>query len=292
MALGGKAFSIYVYLWYNRVMNILFCGDRNILDGITISCLSLLKNAKEPLSIYVLTMDYANKKKRYHGITDNDTVTLVKELKKVNDKNTLKIIDVGEQFKKEPATANMRTYFTPYCMLRLYADELPDFPNKILYLDTDVVCVGNPSELYNMNMDNYEMAGVLDRYGSHIYRMPFGRKKYINSGVLLMNLKKIRETGLFKRARKACKRWPMIMPDQSALNFCSKFKKIVPTKFNDQKEITKDTVFRHFSNTFQFFPYFKVISIKPWNEKALHSELNCYEIDDILNKWKALKEVK
>ena len=62
-------------------------------------------------------------------------------------------------------------------------------------------------------------------------------------------------------------------------------------KYNNQKEIAKDTVFRHFSNTFQFFPCFKVISIKPWQEKALHEELNCHEIDDILTEWKSLKEV-
>ena len=46
-----------VNIWYNKYMNILFCGDRNIVDGITIACLSLLKNVKEPLSIYILTMD-------------------------------------------------------------------------------------------------------------------------------------------------------------------------------------------------------------------------------------------
>ena len=272
-------------------MNILFCGDKGIVKGVTIATLSLIKNAKAPLNIFVLTMDYANKRKRYQKIAETDVKELAKKLKAADARNSLTILDIGEQFKKEPATANMRTYFTPYCMLRLYADEL-GLPDKILYLDTDVVCLNDPSELYDMNMDKYEMAGVLDRYGSNIYRIPFGKKRYINSGVLLINLKKIRETGLFKRARRACKRYPMVMPDQSALNFCSHYKKIVPTKFNNQKEITRDTVFRHFSNTFQFFPYFKVISIKPWNEKALHEELNCYEIDDILEEWKKMKEVK
>lgn len=273
-------------------MNILFCGDRNIVDGITIAVLSLIKNVREPLNIYVLTMDYANAKKRYHAITEKDLAGLIKTLERANSKNTLKIIDVGEEFKKEPATANLRTYFTPYCMLRLYADKLADFPEKILYLDTDVVCLKDPSALYDINMDKYEMAGALDRYGSHIYRVPFGKKRYINSGVLLLNLKKIRETNLFERARKACKKYPMVMPDQSALNFCSKYKKIVSEEFNNQKEITKNTVFRHFSNTFKFFPFFKVIRIKPWDEKLLHENLNCHELDDILIEWKALKEVK
>lgn len=272
-------------------MNILFCGDKNIVDGVTIAILSLLKNVKDNLNIFILTMDYKNARKKYRRISEDDVKELKKRLKAKNPKNELTIIDVGEQFKKEPATANMRTYFTPYCMLRLYADSL-DLPEKMLYLDTDVVCLKDPSELYNTDMTNYEMAGVLDRYGSHVFHLPFKEKQYINSGVLLMNLTKIKETALFKRARRACKKYPMIMPDQSALNFCSKYKKIMPTEFNNQKEITKNTIFRHFSNTFQFFPFFKVIRIKPWDVEKLHEKLHCHEIDDIIVEWKGLKEVK
>ena len=273
-------------------MNILFCGDRKIVDGLMISVLSLLKHVTEPLNVYVLTMNYANKKKRYYAITEVELAELEKAMKRVDKRNELKVIDVGELFRKEPATANARTYFTPYCLLRLYADQIAELPEKILYLDTDVVCLGDPASLYDMNMKEYEMAGALDRYGSNIYRLPFGKKRYINSGVLLMNLKKIRETGLFKKARRMCARVPMVMPDQSALNFCSKHKKIVGVEYNNQKEITPKTVFRHFSNTFKFWPYFKVIRIKPWDEQALHDGLNCYEIDDILAEWKKLKEKK
>ena len=36
-------------------MNILYCGDKNIIDGLIISILSLLKNTNEILNIYVLT---------------------------------------------------------------------------------------------------------------------------------------------------------------------------------------------------------------------------------------------
>lgn len=36
-------------------MNILFCGDGNIADGVIISTLSLLKNTKDILHIYLLT---------------------------------------------------------------------------------------------------------------------------------------------------------------------------------------------------------------------------------------------
>ena len=37
-------------------MNILYCGDKKVLDGLIISVLSLAKQTKEPLNIFVLTM--------------------------------------------------------------------------------------------------------------------------------------------------------------------------------------------------------------------------------------------
>ena len=45
-------------------MNILYCGDKNIEKGLTISILSLLKNIKEELNIYVLTIQLEKEKKK------------------------------------------------------------------------------------------------------------------------------------------------------------------------------------------------------------------------------------
>lgn len=266
-------------------MNILYCGDKNILDGLMISVLSLMKNSSEPIKVYVLTMDY----KKYRGISMEDVSELVAEMKKRDARNELKILDIGEVFRRDPVTANDKSYFTPYCMLRLYADEIPELPDKILYLDTDVVCLNDPRELTDMDNSKYELVGVLDRYGGKIFKKPMAAEKYLNSGVLLLNLRLIRETRLFKRAREMCKKRPMVMPDQTSLNFLVKYKKIVEKKFNEQREIRRDTVFRHFSNTFQFFPYFKVQKIKPWEVEKLHNLLNTHEFDDVLEQWQQLK---
>lgn len=38
------------------MMNILFCGDHSVEDGILIATLSLIKHVREPLHIYVMTM--------------------------------------------------------------------------------------------------------------------------------------------------------------------------------------------------------------------------------------------
>ena len=273
-------------------MDVMYCGDKNILDGLTISVLSLLKNTSGPLRVYVLTMIFSLPGKKYQPIMQSDVEFLSAKLKEKNHESFVKVIDVTEFYKKEPATANRRSYFTPYCMLRLYADQIPEIPDKILYLDTDIVCLKNPMEFYKIDNSKYEMVGVLDRYGGKIIRFPLTRQKYINSGVLLLNLPLIRETKLFYKAREMCrKRW-MIMPDQSALNFSVKYKKIVDKKFNDQKEILPETVFRHFSNTFKFFPYFKVIKIKPWDVDKVHNILDYHQFDDILDEWQKLKAHK
>lgn len=270
-------------------MNVLFCGDRKIIDGLTIAVLSLLKQVSKPLTVYVFTMDFEAAGKKFHKISESDLSGLAKKMRQKNPKNELIVLDISGLYKKDPVTANKHSYFTPYCMLRLYADQIPGFPEKILYLDTDVVCLNDPAELYEMNNSRYEMVGVLDRYGGKIFRRPFGKQKYINSGVLLLNLGLIRKTGLFKKAREMCEKLPMVMPDQTALNFCVKYKKIVKKKFNDQEKIQKDTVFRHFSNTFKFFPYFKVQKIKPWNVDKLHEILKTHEFDDVLEEWRELK---
>ena len=39
-------------------MNILYCGDEGISRGVLVSVLSLMKNCKEPLEIYIMTIKY------------------------------------------------------------------------------------------------------------------------------------------------------------------------------------------------------------------------------------------
>ena len=42
---------------------------------------------------------------------------------------------------------------------------IPQIPDKILYLDIDIMAAGDISELYRINIDNYEYAAVKEKYG-------------------------------------------------------------------------------------------------------------------------------
>ena len=271
-------------------MNILYCGDKEIEAGLIISILSLLKNVKEKLNIYVLTMNLNINKKKYNAISNMSINYLNTLVKKENENSFVKKIDITNLFLDELPEKNIETRFTPFCMTRLFADEIEEIPDKILYLDTDVICRKDCLEFYNQNIQNYEIVGVLDFYGSWLFRKNVFKRDYLNSGVLLLNMKKIRETKLFKNCRKMCIEKEMFMPDQSAINKLVKNKKIMPRKYNEQRRLHNNTVFQHFTTSFRLFPIFHSVTIKPWNIEEVHKKLKIIEYDDILNKYLKIKE--
>ena len=269
-------------------MNILYCGDKNIADGLIISILSIVKHNKSVLHIYILTA--CIKKKNVFPLEDQVVKYLDKLVKKENKNSFVQKIDITEKFLKELPVKNIDTRFTPCCMLRLFADKIESLPKKILYLDNDVVCRKDFSDFYDIKMNNYEIAGVLDCFGSHFFRKNIFKRDYLNSGVLLMNLEKIKKTKLFKRAREMCIAKNMFMPDQSSLNKLAKEKLIVPRKYNEQRKLKTDTVFQHFTTTFVFFPYIHTRTVKPWDVERMHNVLKLYEYDDILKNYHIVKE--
>lgn len=259
-------------------MNILFCGDRNVQDGLLIAVLSLLENTQEHLDIYVLTIDMSMNGRIYSPIEQtfvdylNETVSA-----QYDDRLYTKLIDTTDLFKDETPDANLSTRFTPCCMLRLFADKIDEIPDRILYLDTDVICRRDFGDFYYQNMDGVEIAGVLDYYGSWFFRKNIFKRDYLNSGVLLMNMCELRKTGLLSSCRHMCTTKQMFMPDQSALNKLSVSKRICERKYNDQRRLHSDTVLQHFTTHFKFFPYVRTETVKPWQTEEVTTILHIPE---------------
>ena len=132
-------------------------------------------------------------------------------------------------------------------------------------------------------MGNVEIIGVPDRYGQWFFGRIW-RREYLNSGVLLMNLAAIRQSGLFERCRVLCRDKNMFLPDQAALNRLA-LKRKAPRRFNEQAAIRSDTVFKHFSTYFSFFPTIHAVTIKPWQPDAMHDVLHIHEFDPLLTRY-------
>jgi len=266
-------------------INILYCGDRNIEDGLILSVLSLIKHTAEPLHIYVMTMGLTLGEREILPVSQETVQYLDDYVKQENADNSVMLIDATELFQADPPTANLGTRFTPCCMLRLYADQFPELPERILYLDNDVLCRGDYSSFYHQDMEGCEMAGVLDYYGKWFFRNRLLHMDYVNSGVLLLNLRQTRKTDLFARCRAMCRVKRMFMPDQSAINKLAHSKRLWGRAYNEQRKMHQNTVFKLFTTSFRFFPWVHTLTVKPWQFEQVHQKLKLHEYDDIFQEY-------
>ncbi|MCQ2449651.1 MAG: glycosyltransferase family 8 protein [Clostridia bacterium] len=271
-------------------MNVLYCGDGNIEDGVIISSLSLCQTVKRPIRFFILTANITHRSTSRKAVDPRFAEFLQAQLQRYNPQSTVTLIDGSDLFSANPPTANMDTRFTPGCMLRLYADLAEGLPDRILYLDNDVICRKDPSAFYDQDMEKTSVAGVLDYYGSWFFKKNIFKRDYLNSGVLLLNMKRIRETALFEKCRTLCRDEEMFLPDQSALNRLCADKKICKAKYNEQHRLRSDTVFQHFTTAFRFFPLFHTVSVKPWNVTDMHRILNLHEYDALLEEYQEISQ--
>ncbi|WP_082409412.1 glycosyltransferase [Secundilactobacillus paracollinoides] len=269
-------------------LDILYCGDDHMFSGLIISILSLTKHAQEPLNIYILTGQLYNRHQQFQALTDDHAAFLNQLVKRENVDSGVTKIDITTQFEADLPKANINTLFTPYSMLRLYSDLVPQFSDRILYLDADVVCRRPFEDFYHQSLAGTDFVGVLDHYGRWFFHHQQRAFDYINSGMLLMNLDMIRQDKLLARCRECCRKWPMIMPDQSAMNKLAKHKAFAPEKYNEQQDVQSDTVFQHFSTRWKLWPIVHTVSVKPWEVDKVHQQLHLHEYDDILAEYQEI----
>ena len=269
-------------------MNLLFSGNDNVFDGILTCLLSVFKRTevKEPFTVYILTMDVSRMKSEYIAFKDDKLAFLEDVAKKYNQDNKIVKVDVTELYEREFANSpNEQCYCSPYTLLRLFIDLIPEIPEKILYLDVDILFNRDIKLLYDTELEGYEYAASRDHYGKYLVH-----PNYINAGVLLFNMKEARQTGLFEKARKLIKTKKLPFADQSALYRSTTKKKMLPQRFNDQKFLHKHTVVRHFSKRLFYLPYPHTDNIKQWNVTKVHTVFHYDQFDDVLYEYIYLRE--
>lgn len=265
------------------MINILFSGNGKVFDGALTTVLSIMKRTetKEPFNVYIYTMNLTRIKDAYTCISDEQISFLQNVMKKYNEDNKVTKVDVTDLYESQFAYCpNEGAYCSPYTLLRLFADQVPGMPDKILYLDIDIMFNRDITLLYNIDISDYEYAAARDHYGKYLIN-----PNYINAGVLLFNLKKIKETGLLKKARKWIQTKKLKFADQSALIRSTTKKKMLPQKYNDQKFLHKSTIIRHFSKRMFWLPYPHVDNIKQWHVEKVHKVFKYHQFDDILNEY-------
>ena len=265
-------------------IKLLMCGNEGVYSGLLLTALSCVKHTKRPIELYIGTMSLTDIDERYTPISKRMAQTVEGVLKEGNPDSCVHLLDFSEDFRRELADSkNMTSSYTPYAMIRLFADRIEGVGDKLLYFDTDVCPMGDIGELYDLDVEGYHMAGVRDYFGKFF----FGNH-YLNSGVLLFNMKRMREDGVFPRCITLCRDKKMLLFDQHALNKYAKKKLILHRRFNEQKSTRRGTLIRHFAMTIKWLPYFRTQTVKPWQPDRMHSILHDYAFDDVIEKWQQI----
>lgn len=92
--------------------------------------------------------------------------------------------------------------------------------DRIIYLDSDVLVLKDLKEMYILNFHNNYILGYLDFLADQIDYLGVKSEKYINAGVTLINLNKIRKDNKnFELLYMATKRKKLKNQDQTVINY-------------------------------------------------------------------------
>lgn len=266
------------------MIHICYSGNKRVFPGLLLSVLSVAEHTAQAVHIYVLSMDMHEQDEAFVPFSAEQIRILNEVVKGKNPDSCAELLDLTDLYRQTLASGkNADNFYTPYTLLRLYLNELPGLPDKMIYLDIDTMCASDIAQLYDTDIEGYEYGAVLD-YMGHFWI----HYRYCNAGVLLLNLPEIRKTRLFERARDYVCEHKMVMPDQSALHKLGKRRKYLPRRFNEQRGLRQDTVVKHFCRGIRWLPFFHIYNIKQWQRDAVHKKLKIFYFDDIFAKYDAL----
>lgn len=187
---------------------------------LSVSLTSLIKNASSDYQYKITIL--------YQELSDENKAK-IKELEKDNFSINFEALDQNFKDRFGGDNNSLRCdYFTLTIYYRLFiADMFPQY-DKGIYLDADTVVTGDISELFNIDLQDNLVAGCSDtfiegdprliHYASHCSGNPI--ETYVNSGVLLLNLKKFRELKFTQHFLDILNQYhpKTVAPDQDYLN--------------------------------------------------------------------------
>lgn len=200
-----------MYYGEKKKINILVTLDENYIPYLNVMLTSLLhSNPDCYFDVYLL----------HSSINEKDTYSTSKILGNSGKLIMIKAKDIG--LDEAPTTSR----YPQEIYYRIFAAKyLPDTLDKILYLDPDIIVNGSVRELYDTPMEEYYFAAA-SHTGPFMTTINSIRldmdedSPYINSGVMLMNLKLLRKEQNFDDVFRFIEKRKnlLILPDQDIIS--------------------------------------------------------------------------
>ena len=186
-------------------INVAFCFDENMwmIGGVAITSLLYHALGKCAYDIYCVVPSDLSESKR-------DELDML--VKQTDENSKIIFLEANSDFDKSVVKQYSVGIYYRFMLLKL----LPKNVDKIIYCDADTVFQDNLLDLYNMDLRDNLIAGVSD--AGQIGRLWPKNGNYINSGVLVMNIKELRKEKLYDTWVELSRQDCYSYPDQDILN--------------------------------------------------------------------------
>ena len=174
-----------------EVIPIFFAVDDGYVPFLAVALQSLIENSSKnyyySIKILYTNINEENKKK-------------INKYKKENV--NIEFVDLNYYIEKVKDKLYTRDYYTKTTYFRLFIPDLYPQYDKVLYLDSDIVVLGDIAELYNTNVKGNLVAAIPDdsvqtipEFAEYVEKVVgvASYKNYFNAGILLMNLDEFRK---------------------------------------------------------------------------------------------------
>lgn len=268
-------------------INILMSVNKKFLEHIEELIFSLLYYSSCPINIYLMYVETE--------LNQEDLESISNYVKKIGNGKIIPILFDVRHLDGMPVTDNEGDFFGMEAYSRLFcAFKLPKSVEKILYLDADMICTGDITELYNIDYEDKIWVACRDNgiQPKDLERLELPLDyEYINSGMLLVNVKKLRENYSEKQMIDLIRKNKdvLIYPDQDFINKIFKDDiKIINEKYN---LIAKDVRYKNLNEKPLIIHY--AGSAKPWSDNVSRFDREYiefyYEIMRLQGKDKKMK---
>lgn len=274
---------------------IFYAIDDGYSKFVAVSIKSLIMNANNNYN-YDINVIYEN--------LSEENAKKLKSLETDNVKIILTEMNQNLSMITDKLGNRLREYtFTLTIFFRLFIPVMFPKYDKCIYIDADTVIPGDISRLYNEDLEDNYLGCIVDKstidneilasYFEEVVGIP--RDKYINSGVLLMNSKKLRELKIDEKFLDLYTKYgfDVIAPDQDYINsmcyghikYLSDIYDAMPNPNN--KEVEKPVIIHYnlflkpwqYENV-QYYDYFwKYAKFTPYYDEILEIK-NSYTDED------------
>src|SRR5574344_1571853 len=115
------------------MINLVYCGNRLMFDGLLLSLLSVSKVTSSPLNVYLCTGDFTGINKTYLPLRETERVYLEGVIQKKNKESKLTLLDLTLLLRDGLLLDNCLLRVYPlYVLLRLFLGCLPEIPGRIV----------------------------------------------------------------------------------------------------------------------------------------------------------------